>query len=179
MQCFITCCWESPRTNPAIQNSENKKEISKLISDVQTDMKDLTQLQKGYTGDRGELDKPFLGLIACVVYLMTCRSCFQLILLTRKLKEIRNECKGLTSKPSGSGIKRIYTHGNNIYNAKATEKKITKLRDSLRDAKLSFLVCGCDTIYIVLVHSEYASFRSAEAFRISVKTMSLRSNKSR
>lgn len=142
-------------------------------------MKDLTQLQKGYTGDRAELDNPFLDLIAYVVYFMTYRSCFQLILLTRKLKEIRNECKGLTSKPSGSGIKRIYTHGNNIYNAKTTEKKITKLRDSLRDAKLSFLVCGCDTIYIVLAYFKYASSRSAEAFRISVKIMSLRSNKSR
>lgn len=49
------------------QSSENKKEISKLMTDVQTDIDDLTQLRKCRIGDREELDRPFHGLIACVV----------------------------------------------------------------------------------------------------------------
>lgn len=50
-----------------LQSSENKKEISKLMTDVQMDIDDLTQLRKGHIGDREELDRPFHGLIACVV----------------------------------------------------------------------------------------------------------------
>lgn len=37
------------------------------MTDVQMDIDDLTQLRKGHIGDREELDRPFHGLIACVV----------------------------------------------------------------------------------------------------------------
>lgn len=48
------------------QNSDNKKEIFKLLSELQKDTNVLSQVRKGYVGDREELDRPFRELIGYV-----------------------------------------------------------------------------------------------------------------
>lgn len=61
------------------------------------------------------------------------------------MEEIHNECNGLIPGPGAGRLQRIYKRGKSLYNAKTVEKKIVKLRDGLRDAKMNFLVCS---IYI-------------------------------
>lgn len=48
------------------QNSDNKKEIFKLLSELQKETNDLSEFRKGYIGDREELDRPFHELIVYV-----------------------------------------------------------------------------------------------------------------
>lgn len=56
------------------------------------------------------------------------------------MEEIHNECNGLIPAPGAGHLQRIYKRGKNLYNAKTVEKKIIRLRDGLRDAKMNFLV---------------------------------------